>query len=93
VDGDPPGTRAAWIVCTAVLAAFVLAVMLYWPAEQAAADRTFAQRSDAEHTQACVNLGFPVRSEPFVRCIDELVKLQVRHEELLRQRLEAASLL
>jgi hypothetical protein len=90
---DPPESSTALVVGTAILAAFTLAVALYWPDEQLRADQKYARQSDAEHTKACVTLGFELRTPGFGKCIDELVKLQLRHQELLNDRVASASLL
>jgi hypothetical protein len=92
-DYDPPESTPALVVGTAFLAAWTFAVALYLPEEQARADRRFATRSDAEHTRVCVSLGFELRSSAFARCIDELIKLQVRHEQLSADHVAATSLL
>ena len=92
-DYDPPESTQALVVGTAFLAAWTLAVALYLPDEQARAERTFATRSQAEHTQVCVNLRFELRSAGFAKCIDEPVKLQLRHQQLSADHLAATSLL
>ena len=92
-DFDPPESTTALVVGTAFLAAWTLAVALYWPDEQARADQKYATRSGAEHTQVCVNLGFELRSPEFGKCIEELIRLQARHRELLADHEAAASLL
>jgi hypothetical protein len=89
---DGPESPIAMVIATAILAAFTLAVALYWPDEQARADQKYATRSNAEHTQVCVNLGFELRSPGFGKCIDELIKLQARHRELLGDHAAATTL-
>ena len=96
LDYDPdyyaPESTTALVVGTAFLASWTLAVALYWPDEQARADRKYATQTSAEHTQVCVNLGFELRSVAFANCISELVRLQLRHQEIHADRLAASSL-
>jgi hypothetical protein len=90
---DAPEGPVAMVVGTAVLAAFTLAVVLYLPDEQARADQKYSTQINAEHTQVCVNLGFELRSPGFGKCVAELMKLQVRHQELSVEHVAATSLL
>jgi hypothetical protein len=87
-----PPSSTELVVGTAFLAAWSLAVALYWPDEKARADQKYASRSNAEHTQVCLNLGLELRSPGFGKCIAELMKLQVRHEGLLADHEAATSL-
>lgn len=90
---DSAESTPALVIGTAFLAAWTFAVALYLPDEQARAEHKFAARSHAEHTQVCLNLGFELRSAGFARCIDELVKLQLRHQQLSADHADATSLL
>lgn len=90
---DAPESTMALVVGTAILAAWTLAVVVYLPDEQARADRKFAARINAEHMQVCLNLGFNPPSPEFGKCIAELMKLQLRHQELSAEHVASTSLL
>lgn len=90
---NAPESTTAIIIGTAFLAAWTFAVALYLPDEQARADRKYAARLHAEHTQVCLNVGFTPASPEFGRCIGELIRLQVRHQELSAEHAAATSLL
>ena len=92
-DYHAPESTTALVVGTAFLAAWTLAVALYLPDEQGRADRRYAARVNAEHTQVCVNLGFEPQSPEFGKCVGELIKLQIRHQELLSEHVASTSLL
>ena len=88
-----PESTTALVAGTAFLAAWTLAVALYLPDEQARADRKYAARVNAEHTQVCLTLGFAPPSPEFGKCIGELIKLQLRHQELSAEHVASTSLL
>ena len=92
LEHSEPGREnvTAWIVCSAVLAAWAVAAVAYGPGTQARADRAYLRQSEAEHAQACINLGDPLGSPQFAACVAELVKLQARHEQIAQQRDAAA---
>ena len=80
-----PGWQAAnsalWLLGTAVVAAHGLALLMYAPGMQAAADESAQQQIVAEHAVICDELGKVEGHPGRERCLDLLLQVQQRHEQ------------
>lgn len=78
--------RAFWLVGTAGVAAYGVALLIYGPGIRAAAEEAAQQQIVAEHARACDSLGQIEGSPRRERCLDLLLQLQQRHEHLFMAR-------